>query len=350
MWNKKNSVPCLLLLSCSPVLCQENKPVSETPDDRVNYPSNFQVEEGCNLFLFGEYLFWNASEGGLYFAQTGLGNPTGTIPPDGSIDFDGKIKRIDFKCNSGARIGAGLNFPKEGYEVAFYWTWFSTDGHASAHADNGSLLPLFAEPDFNPPVGAVRASGKANIDLNIFDLEWGRSSWFGGHFSLRPFFGLRAAWIEQSLKTQFTYATAPIVLGRLHSAADFCGGGLRAGADARFTLPLGFALYSIASGSLLYGQLNDGLHIKEDGTTIAHTKDRFSKAISSLQLGLGIGWDTHFAKDRLHLEFHIGWESNIWFSVNQINHFMNQLHEGSYFKENNNLATQGIVAGSRFDF
>jgi hypothetical protein len=328
---------------CAPALCQQMKPVSEGPDDRVNFPSNFQVAEGWDFFVSGEYLFWTADEGGLYFAQTGFVDA-------GAVSFDGTLKKIDPKWKSGARIEAGFNFPKEGSDVVFGWTWFSTDDHQSATSASGNLLPLWAEPDFAPFTGATSASGKWHLNLNVFDFAWGRSSWFGGCFSLRPFFGLRGAWIDQNLKTHFTYATSPAAFGFMRSNANFHGGGMRAGADARFALPCGFAVYGLASGSLLYGQTNGNLRVKEDGASIAHTKDRFWKGISSLQLGLGFGWDTHFAKDRLHIEFHAGWESNLWFSVNQMNHFMGELSTGSYFKENNNLSMQGLVAGGRFDF
>lgn len=351
MLKKKNLFAYLLICcSSSSLIAKQKEPVSQAPDDRVNYPSNFQVEEGCNLFVFGEYLYWTANEDGLYFAQTGLNNPTGAVHPDGSINFDGKLKKIDPKWDSGMRIGAGLNFPKEGYDAIFYWTWFSNHGHASAHSDHGNLLPLWAEPDFTPFAAATQARAHWDLDLNVLDLEWGRSSWFGGHFSLRPFFGLRGVWIDQDLKAHFSYATLPIVFGTLHSEADMRGGGLRAGVDARFAFSHGFAIYGLSSGSLLYSQLNTGLRIKENETLIAHTQDRFCKGVSSLQLALGIGWDTHFAKDRLHIEFHVGWESNMWFGVNQMNHFMNQLNQGFYFKESGNLAIQGLVAGGRFDF
>ena len=336
----------LLLLCCISAYAQQEKPISEKPRGKVNYPSNFQVEEGWDLLVFGEYLYWRANEEGLYFAQAGFQNLTLAFPPDGSINFKGKIKKIDPEWDSGARVGLGLNFPRAGYDVIGYWTWFSTDSHESAH---GSLIPLWAEPDFVPFTSSREAKAHWDLDLNVFDLEWGRSSWFGGHFSLRPFFSLRAALIDQALKIHFRYNTSPAAMSHLHSKANFHGGGLRAGVDARFALPYGFAIYGITSGSLLYGKLNNNFRVT-GAAPLAHTKDSFKKGISSLQMGLGLGWDTHFAKDRLHIEFHVGWESNVWFSVNTMNHFMHQLNTGSYFKENSNLSLQGLVAGGRFDF
>ncbi|SRR5581483_689120 len=328
--------------------CEEKKSsISETPSDRVNYPSNFQVERGWDFFIFGEYLYWTANEDGLYFAQTGFQNATLPSPPDGGINFKGKLKKIEPDWNNGLRLGVGVNFPKEGYDIAAYWTWFKNNSHASA---SGALIPLWAEPDFIPFATATRARGTWDLAINVADVEWGRSSWFGGYLSVRPFFGFRGAWIDQALRLNYTYATVPFVSSHIHSNADFHGGGMRAGADVRFALPARFGIYGIASGSLLYGRLNGSLNVSENGMKIARTRDHFNKGISSMQLGLGLGWDTHFYRDRLHIEFHIGWESNAWFSINQMNHFVNQLSNGSYFKENGNLSTQGIVAGGRFDF
>lgn len=347
---KTNLLSSFLLLSCTPIFGQHNAPISEKPDDRVNFPSNFQVDAGADLFIFGDYLYWIAHEDGLYYAHTGAGTGTDTVPPDGSFDFDGNLKKVHSKWDNGLRIGLGLNFPKAGYDVLAYWTWFSTDASGSVHSPQASILPLWAHPDFDPFSGVTFAKGKWDLNLNIGDFEWGRSSWFGEHFSFRPFFGIRGLWLDQELKNHYTYDTAPVVLGSSHVNSDFRGGGLRAGADARFTIPCGFSIYGIASGSLLYGRFNANMRFKEDQQPIADTKDHFWKGISSLQLALCLAWDSHFLKDHCHIEFHVGWEQNIWFNVNQMNHFMNNFHNGSYFKENSNLTLQGLIAGGRLDF
>jgi hypothetical protein len=340
----------ILLFNCAKGFCQEKTPVSQTPNDHVNYPSNFQVEDGLNLFIYGDYLYWIAQEDSLYYAHTGLGSGTSGFPPDGNIDFDGHLKKVKPEWDSGARIGLGLNFPKAGYDLVAYWTWFSTDASNSVSKRNGTLFSIWAHPDHSSTAADTFAKGQWNLNINLFDLEWGRSSWFGGHFSLRPFFGIRGLLLEQDLKNRYVYDASPVIFGRLHSESDFHGAGLRTGADVRFAMGYGFSIYGIASGALLYGRFDCDFHLKENQFTIAHSKDRFWKGISSLQLALGLGWDTHFSKDRLHIELHAGWEQNQWFSVNQMNHFMQEIGKGIFFQENSNLSLQGLVAGGRFDF
>lgn len=311
-------------------LLHADAPISEIAPKKVNYPANFQVEEGLDLFVFGDYLYWGAQEDGLYYAKS-----------------QDSLQKIDPSYEQGLRVGLGLNFPKAGYEVALSWLWFKTDAHNDAR---GSLTPLWAEPDFDPLATASSAKGDWDLDLNVFDLQWGRASWFGGHFSLTPFFGLRGAWIDQSLHNHFTYETVPVTSGKLEARSDFKGGGLRAGAEGRFTVPYGFSIYGTASGSLLYGQFDANARTKEDELTIAQTHDRFCQGTSSLQMALGLGWDTHFAKDKCHIELHCAWEQNIWFGFNKMNHFINGLSQGLFFQEKGNLTTQGLTVGGRFDF
>jgi hypothetical protein len=342
---KRKSLAMLL----APCLCHAT-PSSEAPDGRINYPSNFQVEEGANLFLFGDYLNWIAHEDGLYYAQTGSGFGTVGVPPTGSIDFDGHLKKVETKWGNGLRVGLGHTCPKEGFEFALYWTWVANEASSSVKSSSGRILPLWATPDISSPLLATFAKGHWNFDYNVLDLEWGRSSWFGGHFSLCPFFGLRGLWIDQDLTNHYDYATSPAVFGKLHAESDFKGIGLRTGADLRFALPRCFSIYGTASGSLLFGKFHAGMQVHENQFTIAKTKDEFWKGIGSLQLALGLAWDTHFANDRLHLEFHLGWEQNAWFGANQMNRYIGQLHNGDFLKENSALTLQGLVAGGRFDF
>lgn len=329
-----------LVLLClgSTAFAQQKTPVSEAPDGRVNYPSSFQVEGGANLFLTGEYLYWIAHEDSLYYAHSGK---------KGHGGFKGSLKKVEPDWDNGVRLGLGLNFLPSGYDLAAYWTWFATDASDSSH---GSLFSIWAHPD-NPATSRdIFAHGKWELDFQQADLEWGRSSWFGGYFSLRPFFGVRGLWLDQELKNKYTYATSPKTRGRLLAESNFQGGGLRAGANARFAMGAGFCIYGIASGSLLYGHFDCDFRLKENGKTIAFSDDSFNKGISSLQMALGLSWDTHFSDDRLHIELHAGWEQNQWFGVNQMNHFMQEVGRGVYYQENSNLALQGLVIGGRFVF
>jgi hypothetical protein len=63
-----------------------------------------------------------------------------------------------------------------------------------------------------------------------------------------------------------------------------------------------------------------------------------------------VSWDTHFAKDRLHLELHLGWEQNVFFQFNRILRYSDHPSQGFSIQEQGNLSTQGLTVGGRFDF
>lgn len=314
-------------------------PQSLAPPSKVNYPSNFQVQGGVDLVVLGDYLYWRADEEGLYYAQ-----PRSS---QGGESFSGKLERTQPSYTSGFRVGLGLNFPKQGMDLTALWTRFESHTHDKIQ---GSLIALWAQPNFTFPVTPTAAGLEWHLGLNVIDLEWGRSSWVGGNLSWRPFAGLRALLLEQALCGQYDYATVPLAMEEFHAHSFFSGGGLRAGSDARFTLPWGFSIYSTASGSLLYGRNNAKTRELLNNVLIARTQDHPFTTTASLQLLLGLGWDTHFAKDRLHIELHAGWEGTLWFNMNQMNHFVNNLDKGLLCKESSTLGTQGLTLGGRFCF
>lgn len=314
-----------------PLCLAAAEPPSVAPTSKVNFPANFQVEEGVDLFIYGDYLYWRAAEDGLNLTKKGQTS----------------IEKIDPDFDSGFRVGLGLNFPRAGYDLASYWTSFNT---RATNSSSGTSFPLWANPNLSPVKTSSSQKSSWDLKMNLIDLEWGRDSWFGGNFSCKPFFSLRAALFDQKLAMNFSYATTPLSLETIDAKSDFLGGGLRAGANGRWTFPYGFALYGQASGSLLYGQFETKSTWELDGELAASTKNNFLQTLSSLQLALGFGWDTHFYKDKLHIELHIGWEQSLFFHLNRMNHYINELSKALYFQEQGNLSLQGITVGGRFDF
>ena len=198
--------------------------------------------------------------------------------------------------------------------------------------------------------GATYARGIWNMRLNLLDLELARSFWVGKHFSLRPFFGARGAWIDQSFKIHYDLTTTPITEANLRAKSDFEGGGIRAGLDARFALLGGWSFYGLASASMLYGYYDCRFHESWESTNIARTRDGFHQAASTAQLAFGVRWDTYVHHDRYHFGLYAGWEQNIWFGLNKMNHFFNGLSQGNLEQLNGDLTLQGGTFGVRFDF
>ena len=85
----------------------------------VNPSSRFQVDNGWNLFLNTEFLWWVAKEDGLYYAQSGYTEAlTSTVPPDGTINFNGHLQRVTPDWSPGFRIGLGGNMAYDEWDIS----------------------------------------------------------------------------------------------------------------------------------------------------------------------------------------------------------------------------------------
>jgi hypothetical protein len=344
----------LVMATLSP-LCADKYPASTQGKEAaglVNPSSRFQVDNGWNLFLDTEFLWWVAKEDGLYYAQNKFTNEeTTAVPPDDTINFDGHLEKVHPHWHPGFRIGLGGNMSYDEWDIFLNWTWFRS--HAETER-RGLLLVLWGHPDVDSPgntgQGALTAKGDWKLHYNVLDLELGRAFWVGKYLSLRPFFGLRGAWIDQRFKIHYDLTTTPITDVRLKAESDFEGGGIRAGFDARFALLGGWSFYGLASASMLYGHYNCDFREKWDHVKIAVSEDGFHQAASTAQLALGVRWDGYVHHDRYHFGLYAGWEQNIWFGVNKMNHFFSGLHEGDLQQMNSDLTLQGGTFGVRFDF
>ena len=316
----------------------------------VNSSARYQVDNGWYFFLNTEFLWWVAKEDGLYYAQSGFTNTT-VLSPGSTKNFDGHLQRVNPHWSPGFRIGFGGNMEYDEWDILLNWTWFKTHAKDSSRASHDTVqLVLWSHPDAVGSQGATHAQGIWNMHLNLIDLELGRDFWVGKHFSLRPFFGPRGAWIDQDFKIHYQLTTTPATQTKLKMESDFEGGGIRAGFNARFTLLGGWSFYGQASASMLYGYYNCDFRGKWNSHPIAGTRDGFHNAASTAQLELGVRWDTYFHRDRYHVGLYAAWEQNIWFGLNKMNRYFNKLSEGNFQQMNGDLTLQGGTFGIRFDF
>jgi hypothetical protein len=332
-------------------LCAEHYPSSTQGKETagfVNPSSRFQVDNGWNIFLDGQFLWWVAKEDGLYYAQNGYsGEETTAVPPGETINFDGKLEKVHPHWHPGFRFGMGGNMSYDEWDIFLYWTWFRSHAHNSR---KGLLLVLWGHPDADSAQGATYASGNWRLHYNVLDLELGRAFWVGKHLSLRPFFGGRGAWIDQHFKIKYDFTTSPETDGRVKAQSDFEGGGVRAGFETRFALLNGWSFYGIASAAMLYGYYDCDFYGKWESVKIARPKDTYHQAASTAQLALGVRWDGYTHNDRYHFGLYADWEQNIWFGINKMNHFFSRYSEGNLQQMNGDLTLQGGTFGIRFDF
>ena len=334
---------CVLagLLSEKASKLQNSQPHSAPPKlfDPASMP-------GGKLWIEADVLVWQASEDSLEYATTSKAQDRVQ---------DGHIKSPDFEWDGGFRLGLGIKLPYDGWDLLFNYTYVQgkASGKASAPTD-GAVFPLWMAP-FNLPTNFFVEQAKLHWRslLNMADVELGRNCLVSQWVSLRPFMGVRAAWIDQNLHINYTGGTA-VAAGdkdQLLFTNDFWGMGLRLGFDTLWGLGSGFGIYGNGAASLLAGDftVRQKEKLKEADLMRMNLKADTSSVVAGAELALGFQWDKLFSQERYHLGLKLGWELNLFFDQNRLVQFLGG-NPGSISQSDADLSFQGLTVGFRFDF
>ena len=325
-----------------------------TANTIINCSGRPQVDNGANLFLTADWLLWQANETGLGFAVK--------TDTDSSITLgEGSVKSPAFTWTSGFRVGLGYNTPHDGWDLYLNWTWFQDKASKSLHTDGDDFLyPAVIHPA--NAVYALEAESKLHLHVNMLDLGMGREYEVSTWSTLKPFVGLRTAFVNQHNNIEYdnVYNVGINTLRyndyEVERECNYWGLGIRTGLDTQWELGRNFSLYANAAVSLLYGFF----HVEHEeeqtlSSTGVHSTNidlvnsyRAARAITDLQLGLR--WDYLSPSSRYHLGIQAGWEQHLFFSQNQFMDFVDDTADGVFVQNQGDLELQGWTIAMRFDF
>ncbi len=321
----------------------EEKPAQPLPPTITNRHVNPLVENGVNLWVRGDALFWQTSEDNLlncYIINSNL-----TLP---HRDF----RTIHFDWDVGFRIGAGYDLPHDEWDLTLFWTHYDTNAKSSVHTEGSEHIasPTWGSSAVNSQILFLdHSKATFHLSLNQLDLDLGRSYFVGNYFTLRPNFGLRATWINQNLNIH-SIAQDPDPSVKTHLKNDFWGFGLIAGLDANWMFTQRWSLYGDADFSILLGSFNLNQTGKQEGSTVWSQKKHTQTGKGVLDIEAGFKYSLLFSKNRYAFTFRAGYEYHLYFNQNQF-----LLSNGNHNFENfstikGNLAFQGVMISGQFDF
>jgi hypothetical protein len=323
---------------------QEEGSNEEVPGYRVFMAS--QLKDKKRLCVTGEVLFWKASEDQLSYATTSS---------DRSTIRHGHVQSPHFSWDWGFRVGFGYNMPHDHWDLYANYTHFHTHAHGSSSTSTGAVYPNWQAP-FGDSAGGYATQATANwrLHLDLADLELGKALLVGRWLSIRPFIGVRGAWIYQKYEIDYKGGTA-VPAGdedQINMQNNCWGVGVRTGIDTLWGLGKGISIFGDGAISLLSGHFN--IHQKEQleeaGTTIVNISSHPTNAITIAELSMGLQYDRFFKKNRYHFGVKLGYEFNYFFDQNQWIRFLNSDNPGVISSNNGNLSLQGVTLGFRFDF
>lgn len=307
-----------------------------------------RVRDGAGLMITADFIWWKTTIAEMEYATTGIVDG-GTFVPLGSSTKRGHVNQPDFDFEPGFKIGAGLDFAYDGWDLYAQYTWLNGDterNSVSAHRGNGAatLFPVVFENGRRRSRAIAKESSHWRQHFNVVDLELGRNFFISRRLTLRPHFGLKSAWITENWRLklkQVPNLTEAIVRRK----QTLWGIGTRGGLDTVWHFSRNWGLYADIAATALWSDF----HVKAKDKTSTpqttyvgnlNTKEVITKIIPILETGLGLTYMTWFNNDEYMLEFSAGWEEQVWLDFNN---FVD-------FNRTGNLSVHGLTLKVGFAF
>ncbi|MGD2169393.1 MAG: Lpg1974 family pore-forming outer membrane protein [Chlamydiota bacterium] len=309
-----------------------------------NAPAQVKVTNAWKLFVQGSFIYWQAREEGLEIA---LENPTNsTLLPSVSSS----LLTTCFKYKPGFKVALGYRYKFDQMvgKIEYTRVYQTTRFKAAANTvSDGSLRPIWLNSSNTAQASSVNSKWKLHLD--ILDGSFSSKYMVGRWLNFKPFFGVRAAWIDQKLKANY-FITSFFV--KSSSKSNSWGIGPNVGINSDWILGLGLYGIGNASVSLLYTRYRVS-HYEKSIANPDETRISASEKIDTLrpnvELNLGFGWGNYIINKKSHIDFRASYDFLVFFYQNmmrnQLDTYSNQLTNSS-----NNLYLHGLTVKAQFDF
>lgn len=352
-------VPLLTILSCA-LFADEDEGRLRNIENRlhslecsqpcclINPPARPYPAECWGFYINIDPIIWQAHVNGTGFAVV-----TKKSPDFFNATGQSRVRNLNYDWDWGFRLGIGLNTTHDAWDFLLQWTRWCTDGKRNVNAeDDQTIFPRFGHSSLLGPTSANRVSAKWEMDYNLLDLEWARSFFVSSCVSLRPFGGLRTAWIDQK---EFDIDFRDLINSSFSTfdilqSDRFWGIGIRTGLDSSWELSHGFSLFNNFAGNLLYSY--HSVHHKEkgDGNTLFDVGSFHHQGSAIFDMQIGIRFDWFSCDCCYHVGLDLGWEHHWHPGQNQFLLFVDENMPGKYVANQGDLGIQGYYLKIRFDF
>jgi len=272
----------------------------------------FNVYAQQGFSVFGDYIYWNASEqtAGVWANAIGLPITTHTVTYG--------APNIKFNWASGFSGGIGYSFPN-GWDTKLYWTHLPTTSNTNYTA-TGSI---FITPEFFSGFlgGDTFTSANLNWKLayNTVDFNISHKINLAKTLTFSPSIGVKSATINQTIRENLhaTLFSIPIFNATEVVTNNYSGIGPSLGLDGKWNFYNDFSLVGKFSTALMWGRWNvkdtysrpsslGGLH---PATTIVTSMNNSKLGTAVFEYFLGLEWAYHSKYD---VNFLLGYDLQSW--------------------------------------
>ncbi len=314
-----------------------------------NAPARIDVCGSWDIFVDGSFIYWQAKEKGL---ELGYLSPSAANITAGHT---GNVINMDFDYKPGFKVGLGMNFEHDNWNVYADYTRLhgtNTKSYAKANAADSFVQGWMAD---GTDTYNTNFSTHWKLNYDMIDFELGRPFYNGKKLTVKPFFGVRGGWIKQQYSPVLTYDTGSTINYPTAGAGTRSWlVGPRAGFNTNWLLGKGFRFFGDFSASLLYQRFKLKYHYTSyaDYTTpAARFKDKFSYITPNINFFAGFGWGTYFDHNNWHFDVLAGYEFENYWNQNYMRNMADRvLVTGCPDTDAGDLSLSGLTVKMRFDF
>jgi hypothetical protein len=307
-----------------------------TPPEFLKAPeTSVEAESSAGGFrVSGEFLLLTPRQRGLDFAVFDRANDLTPV---------GNVQSLNYQPEIGLRASLAYRVPAYDWDVGFTYLYFqSSDAFGTRAFGNGLLYPTLTRAGLTNEATAAFAS--ATLNMNIYDIEFGRHFAFDDSFSARIFGGLRLATVRQGLIANYLGRDADFAA--VETRAHYDGVGPLVGGEAAWSLDGGLGVFGRANAALLTGTMRAPFTETNNGgaTVYADLRDRYALTVPVVTLGVGVSYQYR------GLFLRAGYEVTNWFGVFERAAFVDDFAEGKFLRQSTNLGLDGLFVQLGLEF
>jgi len=357
---------------CSPCCCEPCDFVPPCPPDQCAYnaPDIIDIKCGWDVFVKGSFVYFQAKEENLEFMEIVTSVP--------NTDPEALVRNYSAMCfdyKPGFKVGIGTCYGCDNWSLYLeYFRYYVDAGKGSLSANENIKafsyypFPLLEAEESDNTIDSVTATAKWRLEMDVLDLLLNRRYYVGRCLVFNPYFGLRAAWIDQKYKCtldeQSTEQPSTSSFKNIDVKLTSCswGVGPKAGLQGDWRFCGGFYFFGDTSFDLLYTSYS----MREDKKSIQTSPSSSSRNIQTkdgektdkfcfirphAQIGLGFGWGDYFCCNDYYFDFKIGYEFHQYWNQNVLPMIPNNLSSSSDpTRLGGDLNLHGLLITARLDF
>lgn len=362
--------------SCDPCdPCPDFCPPPSPSVCAYNAPYGIDLLCEWDLFFTGSFLWLQATEENLNLGT--IITEQGGVPFVGPAFINRNIVEFDFSFKPGFKVGVGLNFDVDNWQLYAEYTYLhqtintSITPRTAQTVSGGVTTRQQIAPNWYPEQPSnfvfLEGSGEWELKLDLTQMQLAREYYVGKCLTFRNYVAVEGAWIRQQLDISFqgienVDLPENSVLTSSTLKTKSWGVGPKVGLDMKWLFCTGFRFFANTSGALLftkYTTISERGNLIVDSETIplnvtdqsAFTRSPcFVRPIADITLGFG--WGDYFFCNKWFFDLELGYTTSVFWSQNMfvVNQFNLNLQHAPSEIIGGDLSLSGLILKARVDF